>query len=381
MAIATKYDQRSEDMFADTRMSFGEHIEDLRAHLLRAIYGFVIALLLSFFVGKAVVGFIARPVEVALTEYWERYYKQRSDQVLRDLAEGDPQLQQYNRPQDVDLYLPREVLGGGPPNAGRAERPVFDVKHVFEEVLERADLGELLAKGNSPDDRWIKVKAKLANPLGFFAKSKSYEPLVGRRPTLATLRVEEAFMVYIKVSIVTGFVLASPWVFYQLWSFIAAGLYPNEKRYVNVFLPFSIGLFLAGVLMCEFLVIPKAIQALLWFNEWLGLQPELRLNDWLGFAILLPLVFGLSFQTPLVMLFVERIGLLTVDQMRHSRRIAWFVMAVFAAVVTPTDAFSMIFLWIPMSLLYELGILLCRLQPPRSALDDELPEAEENFEV
>jgi sec-independent protein translocase protein TatC len=381
MAIATKYDQHSEDIFADTRMSFGEHIEDLRAHLLRAIYGFVIALVLSFFVGKMVLGFIARPVEIALGEYWERYYKERSEQVLRDLAGGDSQLQQYNRPLDVDLYLQRDALRGGLPEAGPADRPVIDIKRAFENVLERADLGELLAPDNTPDPRWVKLKAKLGNPLPFFARSKLYEPLVGRRPTLATLRVEEAFMVYIKVCVVTGFILASPWVFYQLWSFIAAGLYPHEKRYVNVFLPFSVGLFLAGVIMCEFLVIPKAIQALLWFNEWLGLEPELRLNDWLGFAILMPLVFGLSFQTPLVMLFVERIGLLTVEMMQKYRRIAWFVMAVFAAVVTPTDAFSMIFLWIPMSLLYELGIILCRLQPPRTMLDLEEPDTAESFEV
>src|SRR5260370_40276043 len=139
MAIATKYDQHSEDIFSDTRMSFGEHIEDLRAHLLRAIYGFVIALLLSFFIGKMVVGFIARPVEIALGEYWERYYKERSEQVLRDLAAGDSQLQQYNRPQDVELYIAREGLRPGLPDAPRAERPVLHAKLAFEALLERAD--------------------------------------------------------------------------------------------------------------------------------------------------------------------------------------------------------------------------------------------------
>ena len=249
------------------------------------------------------------------------------------------------------------------------------------DLLERADLAELIPTDKGPAGHWIKFDAYLDNPLGPHRRAKQVQPLVGRRPTLATLRVEEAFMVYIKVCIVTGFVLASPWVFYQLWSFIAAGLYPNEKRYVNVFMPFSIGLFLAGVAMCELMVIPKAVEALLWFNEWLGLEPELRLNDWLGFAILMPLVFGISFQTPLVMLFVERIGFLSVEQLRKSHRIAWFVMAIFAAVVTPTDAFSMLFLWIPMSLLYELGIILCRMQPPRSLLDTDLPESEEMVEV
>ena len=152
----------------------------------------------------------------------------------------------------------------------------------------------------SHGEEWIKTKMKLHDPLKFFAQSKAYEPFIGRPATLSTLRVAEGFMVYFKVCMVTAFVLASPWVFYQLWSFVAAGLYPNEKRYVNVFMPFSIGLFLAGVLLCELAVLPKAVEAFLWFNEWLGFAPELRLNDWLGFAIVMPLIFGLTFQTPLV---------------------------------------------------------------------------------
>ena len=189
-------------------------------------------------------------------------------------------------------------------------------------------------------------------------------------------------MVYFQVSVVTGFVLASPWIFFQIWSFIAAGLYPHEKRYVNVFLPVSIGLFLLGVFVCQFLVMPKAVEALLWFNEWLELEPDLRLNEWLGFAIMMPVVFGLSFQTPLVMLFLERIGILTVEHFRGTRRIAWFVLAIFSAIITPSvDALSMLFLWAPMCLLYELGILLCLWSPKRPTFELEESESEELIEV
>src|SRR5262249_55062551 len=146
--------------------------------------------------------------------------------------------------------------------------------------------------------------------------------------------------------------------------------YPHEKRLVNVFLPCSLGLFLAGVFVCEFLALPKAIEALLWFNEWLGMQPDLRLNEWLGFPIFLPPVFGISFQTPLVMFFLERVGILNVETYRNKRRISWFLMAVFAAVITPsTDPYTMLFLWVPMGLLYELGIFLCVLSPRPPDLD------------
>jgi len=178
-------------------------------------------------------------------------------------------------------------------------------------------------------------------------------------------------------------VLGSPWIFWQVWMFVAAGLYPHEKRLVHVYLPISLFLFLLGVVICQIFVIPKALEALLWFNEWLGFKPDIRLNDWLGFAIFMPLVFGLSFQTPMVMLFLHRLGIMDVDSFRNKRRMAWFLMAVFAAVITPsTDAFSMLFLWVPMSLLFELGIILIRMTPQApSELGEDAPEPDELVEV
>jgi sec-independent protein translocase protein TatC len=342
MAFSGRPEPYSDDIFADTRMSFGEHIEDLRAHLLRAIYGFLIALVVGFAVAPYVLQFIARPVEIALGGYWERYWRNRVQEVERRLAEGDPALQEYNKPLDVEILLPRADLNPAGPAAKEAT-------------------GD-----------FVKVKAKLNNPIGLFSRAKLYEPMIGKRPTLSTLRAEEGFMAWVWMAVLSGFVLASPWVFYQLWSFIAAGLYPNEKRYVNVFMPFSIGLFLAGVVLCELIVLPRAVEALLWFNEWLGMDPELRFNEWLGFAIIMPVLFGLTFQTPLLMLFAERIGFLTLETMRKNRKIAWFIMAIVAAIFMPApDAFSMLLLWVPMGLLYELGIFLCRMQPPKSEFDED----------
>src|SRR5207244_446089 len=116
-------------------------------------------------------------------------------------------------------------------------------------------------------------------------------------------------------------------------------------------------------------------------NEWLGLEPDLRLNEWLSFALLLPLVFGLSFQTPLVMLFMAKIGIMDADAFRRKRRIAWFAMAFFAAIITPIDALSMILLWIPMCGLYELGILMVQHSAKSSEMDMDVPEPEEMVEV
>src|SRR5438132_9159115 len=143
-------------------------------------------------------------------------------------------------------------------------------------------------------------------------------------------------MIFFKVSIYLGLILGSPWIFWQLWSFIAAGLYPNEKKLVHVYLPFSVFLFLAGVAMCQFLVLPNSVRVVLEFGGWMGVEPELRLADWLSFALMLPLVFGIAFQTPLVMFALERVGIMTVDSYRKKRRIAWFLLAIAAIIILPT---------------------------------------------
>lgn len=382
-----------EDLFADTRMSFGDHLEELRMHLWRAIIGFGVALVISLFFGKPVLEFIAAPVERELG----RFYDKRVNKVMKDLQK-DPN-QAANQPTDfvkVGFYRPQlEALLQGKPTEEINAFPRPVVKAEGEEAKKAKGWWPF---GGDDDDE---AKAQEAGEVRFIPPTdvldiymNYQEPLkqvgilhkaqqeVGRRPALSTLNVQEAFMVYFKVSMMCGLVLGSPWIFYQIWSFIAAGLYPHEKRYVHVYLPFSLGLFLAGVFVCEFFVIPKAIEALLWFNEWIGLEPDLRLNEWLGFAIAMPLVFGVSFQTPLVMLFLERLGILHIDTYRRKRRMAWFVMAIFAAVITPsTDAISMLFLWVPMSLLFELGIFLCKMSPHEPDLGIDLPDSEELVEV
>jgi sec-independent protein translocase protein TatC len=346
-----------DDLFADTRMSFGDHIEELRSRLIRALLGFMIAFLIAFlpWVGKPVLNFITAPVEAQLAYF----YKKRVDNVRAKLHEGDSATTAANTAKPLQIAFKKKELAR-----------VFELKSHDEEN----------AATGTEGDGLIPLTIFLP-PVEAVMLIEQAQRIVMKPPTLATMGVMEAFMVYIKVCMVCGIVLGSPWIFYQLWEFVAAGLYPTEKRYVHVYLPFSLGLFLAGVFMCEFLVIPKAIQGLLYFNEWLGLEPDLRLNEWLSFAILLPVVFGLSFQTPLVMLFLAKIGVFDAESFRRKRRIAWFAMAFFAAIITPIDALSMILLWVPMCALYELGIWLVQYSAKSSESDTDVPEPEEMVEV
>lgn len=187
-----------------------------------------------------------------------------------------------------------------------------------------------------------------------------------QRDALVSLAPMETMTIYFMVCLVTGLVIASPWVFYQIWAFIAAGLYRHERHYVTKFLPVSLGLFLTGVFLCFLWVLPVTMVFLLKFNVWLGIEPTLRLSEWMSFATIMPLIFGICFQTPLVMLFLERIGVLTVDDFRAKRKIAILVMIIAGAILTPTqDPLSMFALAAPMILLYEIGILLIGRQKSR----------------
>ncbi|HEY7330967.1 MAG TPA: twin-arginine translocase subunit TatC [Gemmataceae bacterium] len=324
------------DPFAATRMSLGDHVEELRLRLWKALAGFGIALVVGFFLSPSMLAFIAAPVDRALA----KFHRRRFDQLLERLRQGDPQLFDVNQPRDAELLLPATRLA--------------------------AMLG--LPQENV-NQEWVPLSVRI-RPLDWALLTGEATRLVNHPPSLMSLTVTEPVLVYFKVSAYCGIVLASPWLFYQLWLFVAAGLYPHEKRLVHVNLPLSIALFLGGVGLCEGIVLPMGLDYLLSFNDWLGYYPELRVSDWLNFALLMPLMFGCAFQTPLVMVFLERIGVFDVEGYRRNRRLAIFLLAILAAVVTVTpDPLNMLALAVPLWGLYEVGILLCgwpRFRPSRA---------------
>jgi sec-independent protein translocase protein TatC len=118
-------------------------------------------------------------------------------------------------------------------------------------------------------------------------------------------------------------------------------------------------------MICQFFVMPAALDALFAFNAWLDIEPDLRLREWLSFAIMMPVITGVCFETPLVMMFLGLIGVFTAKDFLAKWRVAVFILLIFAAIVSPSiDPLSLFILWAPMSALYFLGILLvARVQP------------------
>ncbi len=188
---------------------------------------------------------------------------------------------------------------------------------------------------------------------------KPYVNVMGEDARLQTLAPADGFVSYVKISLVSGLVLSSPWIFYQIWMFVAAGLYPNEKRYVHLAVPFSAGLFVVGALFFVFVVAPITLGFLVKFNQRiLGISSNFTFRHYVTFMTTLMLVFGIGFQTPIAIFFLNRAGLVSLDALRKSRKFVLVGVFIVAAIATPPDVISQITLAIPLYLLFELGILL-----------------------
>jgi sec-independent protein translocase protein TatC len=353
-------DRYPENYFDNTRMTFGDHLEELRRHLWRAIAGFGVAMIFCFFLGEPVLhSLIIKPVEDQLQALLDKRTEKARNEALANKKELRERLGENGKPRLVGRKIPRQAWNDLINN--RDPRMPDNV----------AELG--------PDDYII--VPEYIDPLDEVERNAPVLQAIAPRASMKTFDVTEAMVVYMKVSMGCGFVVASPWIFWQIWMFIAAGLYPHEKKLVHLYLPFSLLLFLAGAVICQFAVLPKAIEALLWFNEWIGLEADLRLETWLSFAVMMPIVFGLSFQTPLLMMFAYKLGFVDIPKYKSMRKYAFFGLAVFAAIITPSvDALSMLFLWVPLCLLYELGIWLCVWQK-RNAPALEMSDTDELIEV
>lgn len=309
-------------------MSFGEHIEELRARLILGLLGLMVGVIVVFIpplnFGKRIMTKMEEPARGALTKFYRE--------------------QAIARAKDAE-----EVKAAAPPVHAKIPADVFIAQL-------RAIAPELnLPPADRLRDRFIALPMTYDKSDTIMVVDDAARPST----TLITLAPLEAMTIFFMVCVIAGLVLSSPWVFYQAWAFVAAGLYRHERHYVMRYLPFSLGLFLTGVLACFFFVLPITLSFLLEFNVWLGLEPTLRLTDWMSFATILPLVFGVCFQTPLVMLLLERIGVFTVEDYRSKRKMAILVIVIAGAILTPgQDPFSQVLLAGPMILLYELGILL-----------------------
>lgn len=196
-------------------------------------------------------------------------------------------------------------------------------------------------------------------------------PLVKALPEgskMIAVGVVSPFLIPIKVTLLVAFGAALPWVLYQIWAFVAPGLYRHERRLVLPLVTSSTLLFYLGVSFCYFFVFGQAFPAIQSMAPAsVAVSPDIE--AYLDFVITMFIAFGVAFEVPVAVVVLTRLGVITVEQLREFRRYFWVAAAAVAGLVTPPDAVSMIALLIPMGLLYEVGIVasqffLKHTQPP-----------------
>ncbi len=190
---------------------------------------------------------------------------------------------------------------------------------------------------------------------------------------LMTLSPVEFFTTYVRVGLLCGLMLASPWVFYQLWSFVAGGLYKREKKWVRLFAPASIILFIAGLACLYYTVLPLTLRYLIRFSQGMA-TPVFTWNLYVAMVLKIALAFGLGFQTPLIVIFLAITRLATLSQLRAMRKYVIMAILVLAAILTPPDLASQLLLALPMLALFEIGLLVSWFLLRKSATSKEHDE-------
>ncbi|MEC9094365.1 MAG: twin-arginine translocase subunit TatC [Planctomycetota bacterium] len=430
-------DRPDESLFEETKMSFGDHIEELRSRLFKAVIGVVLGFLLGLYFANHVVIALQQPLRTAISEFKSRQSKSQSqdtdiyaDEERNDrnqpfeakkvrlrpvelaansighLSQSSEYPFRFNAKAIESKNTFRELCQGfANPQGDRFKQAVWNAlpsqeqsfirdigkqtEHRQEDYQKMADL----LNGIIANQRIFEggVADELESALPGYAKkdtfsglgrrqhllASAYSPYLAvpgsetieltmlipaRNETIATA-IQGPFMIWLKTGFVVGLLISAPWVFYQIWAFIAAGLYPHEKRYVHLYLPISLFLFVFGAAFAFYVVFQYVLDFLFQFNASMGVSPDPRVNEYIGFVMILPLGFGVAFQLPIVMVFLNHFGIVSIQTFLSKWRIAILVIAFASMMLTPQDPISMVLMAIPLAMLYFIGIMMCKFMP------------------
>ena len=372
-----------DDLFEKSTMTFGEHLDELRKALMKSAVWLAGGLAIGLFFAADVVKYVQDPLEVAIKRFM-------ADQTLFKL-DIDPKSEAAREQREwlVEKGLVLETIYVADEAALSQMQAVAPAKKSEEQtdsseekkqgpVSEGNDenVSPALQEGDEGTEDLSTEEDESTEEAPQIATfdTSSLKPMKIWRPVeagLSSFQMEETFMIWLKAGLVVGLVFASPGIFYHLWQFVAAGLYTHERKYVYIYMPFSVVLFVSGVALAFFLVLKYVLDFLLQFNTAMNVDLVPRLSNYVNFVLLLPVGFGIAFQLPLVMLFLQRIGLFETQMYTGSWRIAVLVIAVLSMILTPADIYSMIALMVPLIMLYFLGIGLCKYMPKGRGIGSE----------
>ncbi len=290
----------------DVRMTFGEHLEELRRRLMRGILAFAVAFAAAF------------AFQESLMEFFTRPYERARASLNAEFAEK---------------WLARPA-------------PEHPIKRTVDLLIERLHRKSLL-----DDTDFAELSTLQA------VEWREPPPSLSQLQAVGTL---EAFSAYMLECLLAALIVSAPVLLYELWRFVAEGLYDAEKRMVGRVLPVSLLFFFVGLAFGYFVLAELSVRFLVGYGDPTFVRPQVAIGSYLGLLFLLLLVMGLVFQIPLVMWVLSSTGLVGPEFYRGKRRHCILAIFIIAAVITPPDYVSQMLVAVPMLVLFEIGLLLAK---------------------
>ncbi len=376
MYLLKKVIQIRENSNPDHEKPFLDHLEDLRVMVTRIAITLMISVLICFSFQKQLMEILRRPVE----QVW----------ITQLEAKLPPSDSNATLPLSVDVWENAKTMERAAAGLDAKTRDLFyqcsnpdlafhakSVAFLRAALLLPEDQRKTFIKSlDAPDSLKVQVEALLI---------KAPSPDIDARGNLrlmSALRPTETFMLSMKLSFFAGIILAFPLLLLYILQFVLPGLHANEKRVLWPAMFVGFGLFLSGVCFAYYVVLPRA---LMFFYEWsgsLGVSNDWRIGEYISFATQFTLLFGLSFELPVIVMVLVKLGILSYETMSKTRSYAVLGIFVTAAVLTPTpDALTLILMALPMLVLYELCIWLAWFdrRKNRVAEETEARESEERL--
>ncbi len=330
---------------------FLEHLEDLRVCITRVVLTLLISTVACFIFRNELMDIIRRPV----TQVWEQGQESALKDTgipLQDWESAKTIAESFNKlqPEDRTHYLKKYGNPGEILNNIRIVN-LFRAALTFEDEMEQREFIE----SHSGLDEALKNKVLALIEGNPNPKSDARGKLV----LMQALKPTEGFMLSIKLAFFAGIVISFPFLLFFLLQFVLPGMHQTERKALWPAMAIGFGLFLSGVFFSYYIVLPKVLEFFHDYSSDMMIENEWRIGYYISFATQFTLIFGLSFELPVLVMTLVKLGILNCEMMRRTRAYAILAIFVIAALITPTpDAFTLCLLAGPMVILYEICIWL-----------------------
>ncbi|MGJ8655388.1 MAG: twin-arginine translocase subunit TatC [Akkermansiaceae bacterium] len=354
---------------ANTEKPFLEHLEDLRDVIIKVVITLLIATIACYIFRSTLMDVLRRPIE----QVWIQQQEQKLPPAISpDLWE------QAKKAADATSGLsPEQKVIFFDQFENKQLHHYAQTASYYRASLLIADLEKRQSFVENLPQVDEKTKTLLTTLLSEEMMPSAATNAKGDVVFMRSLKPTETFMLAIKLSVFAGIIISFPFLLYFILQFVLPGLKENERKALWPALLIGFGLFLLGVFFCYFTVLPKALDFFYTYSGGMGVENEWRIGDYITFTTQFTLIFGLSFELPVVVMTLVKLGLLSYQTMSNTRSYAILTIFVVGAIITPTgDALTLSLLAVPMCVLYEICIWLAYFNQKKELEAEAEEEAE-----